>query len=1817
MLTSSTVRGVDNTRTTEGGTIAGYEVAERGYRGSRSRVLPATDPHDRRRVVLKLPASDYPTEDDLRRLRLEHDLLAAVDHPGVVRPLALRTMGASLALVLEHVPGITLAEHIDGKPLPVAEALRIARGLAEALEAIHAKGIVHRDVSTANAIVQPKTGMVRLIDFDNAAIVARRVAATRDPGGLRGTLAYIAPEATGRLNRLVDYRADLYSLGAVLHHLVTGTSPFPSADPLELIHRHLAHEPPACHALVPTVPPLLSALVRRLLAKSPEDRYQSASGLRADLEEMERRLKAGEPLDFELLSRDVSAIFRLPEGLYGREAEAARLVESFERSSKAARLLLIGGYPGVGKSRLVRSLQERVVARGGFFVAGKFDALNRDVPFASLHEAFRDLVRQVMTEDEERAADWRTRLQDALGPNGRLVADVVPELERLIGETPPVPDLPARETRNRFNLAFGAFVKTFCAPEHPLCLFLDDLQWADSATLAWIEATLAEGTGSLHLVGAYRDNEVPLSHPLAVMLQRLEAGGGPLDLVTLSPLAEAPLERFVADAVRDDVDSARPFANLVRRATGGNPFFVNQLLLALHEEGELRLDPQRLAWTLDLDRVERRGVADDVVDLLLGRIERLREPARRALKGAACVGHAFSTEVVAEILGCETAELEEYMDEAVEAGLLQTDASGEYAFRHDRVQSAALEMLGEKEVQATRLRLGRRLKGHKGRLFEALGHLQAAEPLIDDPAERLDLARLNLAAAERARRSTAYAQALGHAKAAARLLPDDAPDGLRFGVAMEQAHGSHHLGDDESAARLYEEALSLAREDGERAEVFESQVHFLTNRAEFAQAYETGRMGAASFGVRLPARFAPPLLLRDLGAIEAAMRGKTVASLVDLPAMSDARLLVGSRLATASLKAAYQVRPELCVAGAAALVRVCLKSGNFEDCAVAYLPVGPIFRSGVLGRHESGFEWGKLCLALQERFDSARLRSEVNFVYAYFSHSWMRPLETTEAYFRAAYVAGIESGDVFHASCACSGLTQSLLMRGVSLPEVTAECDRYLGFLRSVGNAENLGTVLALRQLAANLRGTTLGRTSFGDSEFDEVAFEREIEDYGSRHFAHFYWVDRLLAAVLWGDLDEAVRAASRSEGYLKDSLGMQHAAEHVFLAGLLGSDLLASGRPGPRRAWLRTLRRAAMRFRRWARRCPENFASKAALLGAESSRAMGRRDTAKLYDEAIELAAKYGMGYVEALAAERAARHHAATGHARAARFYARDAVYAFRRWGAAAVADAVSARHCDLPSNAPEGLGTRSVGVTTEPMSNLDVESMLKSARAIAAEVRLPSLLAMLLEIVMENAGADRGLLLLPQGGAYVVQAEGTPAGTTVMEGVALADHPTIARSVVNYVVRSRETVVLNGATGRFAADPHLTGARAPRSLLCAPLVNRGGLSGVLYLENGHTGDVFTEARQELLTLLSGQFAISIENALSYETLEGKVRERTEELRSRNDLIRRIFGRYNSDDVVDRLLEEPEGLQMGGELREITVLSSDMRGFTAKTGTLPAESVVRLVNNYCEAMTEVVTRYGGMVNELTGDGMLVMFGAPNELEDHAARGVACAIAMQEAMRKANRRNVDEGLPEMGMGVGVCTGAVVVGNIGSLQRTKYSAIGMAVNLACRIESYTSAGQVMISERTRTIVGDAVSVRDRMEVEPKGAGKVAIYEIDGIAGEFNLSLPVVSSETTPVRGRVEMRLIVLKNKQALGDPISARVLRLSATEAVLQSDACPPPMTDVTLRASIEGLDLLEVGFAKVVAGEPTNGANLRLRFTLLPDAVARALRETMETKPE
>ncbi|WP_051382389.1 trifunctional serine/threonine-protein kinase/ATP-binding protein/sensor histidine kinase [Bradyrhizobium sp. Tv2a-2] len=1436
---------------------------------------------DQDTVLAVLLATDHPTRAGIDRLAHEYGLRNELNAAWAVRPLELVREGGRSMLVLED-PGAEPLSRLLGAPLELGRLFRFAIGISSALGKAHQRGLVHKDIKPANILVNATTNEVRLTGFGIASRSPRERPAPEPPETIAGTLAYMAPEQTGRMNRSIDARSDLYALGVTLFEMITGALPFIAADPMEWVHCHVARKPVPPGQRVRTIPAAISAIIMKLLAKTAEERYQTAAGVEHDL----RRCLAewevrGMIDDFPLGQQDTPDRLLIPEKLYGREREVEALLAAFDRivQGGAPELVLVSGYSGIGKSSVVNELHRPLVPSRGLFAAGKFDQFKRDIPYATLAQAFQSLVRPLLGKSDAELNRWREALLEAVGPNGRLMVDVVPELKLIIGEQPPVSELAPRDAQRRFQLVFRRFLGVFARPEHPLALFLDDLQWLDAATLDLIEDLMTRSDlQHLMLIGAYRDNEVTAANPLMRTLDAIRTAGGKIAAITLAPLAREDLGQMIAAALRCPPAHAAPLARLVHEKTGGNPFFAIQFISSLAEERMLTFDHDAAQWSWDLDRIHNKGYTDNVVDLMVGRLVQLPADAQKALRELACLGNAAEVTTLSMILGIA----EEQVDAALWSARCQElveRVAGAYRFVHDRVQEAAYSLIPEELRGEAHLRIGRLLAAHtppetrEEAIFDIVNQLNRGASLITSREEREQVAELNLTAGKRAKSSTAYASALAYLTAGAALLPERSWEHryeLIFELELHRGECEYLIGKLAEAEQRLADLATRARTVVDSAAVACARLNLYTILDRSDDAVAVGLEYLRRHEPQWSLHPTAEVVNHECSQLWQQLEAGSLEALLDLPMMSDPDRRATMNVLAALLSPAQFTDLNLFRLIIIRMATLSLEHGNTDGSCVAYALLG-----GVLaiywGQPQAAVRVGRLALDLVEKRRFNRLKGAVYSVFAVHVAHWTQPLAECGIWLRRAFEAAREAGDLTFAAFARVDLVTTLLALGESLEDVESEAESALAFVQGARFGQIGHVIVAQLRLIRALRGKTSDLGSFNDPEFRERAFERHLEnDTRLVIAASRYWIRKLQAAVYAGHYANAVEAALRADRLLWTLPSQIELPEYHFYAALAWAGHCDSTTAGERSLYLQKVRAHHEQIALWATSGLKNLAHRAALLDAELARLEGRElDAIRLYDEAVHLAREQGFVQHEGIANELAARFWAARGSQTIADAYRRNARHCYRSWRADGKERQFDLLYPHLVREEQTQSPMRTIG---EPLEHLDLATVIKVSQALSSEILLEKLLETLMRTAMTQAGAERALLILAQGTTQRIAAEATTRGDIVT--VQLRDEDVagsvLPEAVLNYVWRIRECVILNDAAAQpeFAADPYIRQRRA-RSILCLPLLNQAKLLGVLYLENNLSPWVFAASRLPVLKLLASQAAVSLENSKLYRDL------------------------------------------------------------------------------------------------------------------------------------------------------------------------------------------------------------------------------------------------------------------------------------------------------------------------------------------------------------
>jgi predicted ATPase/signal transduction histidine kinase/tRNA A-37 threonylcarbamoyl transferase component Bud32 len=1490
--------------------IPGYEISSKLYAGSRTRVYRAIREEEKLAVVIKILASQYTISKNL-------------NIPGIVCPLSLESSGNGYVLVMEDKGEISLKEYIKTTSLSLVEFLTIAIQLANILYDLVQNYVIHKDIKPANILIHPQTKEVKLIDFSIASLLPKETQEIKNPNILEGTLAYISPEQTGRMNRGIDYRSDFYSLGVTFYELLTGELPFISEDPMELVHCHIAKMPTTLPQ-EKEIPQVIADIVLKLMAKNAEDRYQSALGLKYDLENCLYQLKeTGKIVDFEIAQRDICDRFIIPEKLYGRETEVDTLLEGFERVANGnAEMMLVAGFSGIGKTAVVNEVQQ------GYFIKGKFDQFNRNIPLSAFVQAFRDLMEQLLSESYTQIAKWRSKILTAVSESGQVIIEVIPELERIIGKQPPVPELSGSAAQNRFNLLFQKFIQVFTTKEHPLVMFLDDLQWADSASLNLLQLLMSEaGGGYLLILGAYRDNEVFPAHPLMLTLEQIQKAEAVVNTITLEPLGAITVNQLVADTLSCSEKVAQPLTQLVYQKTKGNPFFATQFLKALHEDGWIKFQPELGYWQCDMVAVQQLALTDDVVDFMALQLQKLSVETQTVLKLAACIGNQFDLSPLAIVSQQSPVEVATNLWKALQEGLILPQsqvykfyldherADGNtsnienvsYRFLHDRVQQAAYSLIPEDQKQATHLKIGQLLlkkisaAKREQKIFDIVNQLNYGVQLITEPTEREGLAKLNLAAGSKARVSTAYTVATEYATCGIKLLKVDSWQS-QYQLALELhnlgAEATYLAGNFELMAEFIQKVLDSVENPLDKIKVYEIQIQAYGAQNQALAAVQLGKEVLKSLGIEFPENISNSEIQAKLNQTESLFADRPIEDLINLPVMTDQTALAAMKILSNITTFVFQAVPELYVFVPSTQVTLSVKYGNSDQSAFGYIGYG-IIKSGLVEDIDSSYRFGKLALDVLSQFDTQEMTSKVINGFDCLIRHWKKHTQETVQSLWKCYSIGLETGDLEFAGMSLRYYSTHLYFLGRELKTLATEMATHTQAFQQMKQYRFIQHNQIQMQRVLNLLGEVDDVCSLKGEVCDEETLLPLIINDGFA-LIEFYFT-KLQLSYWFGKYELAQEYAAQVDRYASGGRSFVISRQCNFYKSLVNLAIFLDVNQDTQTQLLNQVIDNQEKMQLWAQHCPMNVLHQYYLVEAEKCRVLGKNYQAgDFYDRAISKAKENGYIQEEALANELAGKFYLNWSKEKIAAGYMQEAYYCYARWGAKAKTDDLEKRYPQLLKpilkqrrvtlNPWEtvGLGNNttftqtfspthtSTSGSTSISDILDFASILKAAQTISSSIELDQLITSLTKILLENSGATKSALILPENVTWQVKAitsinhqENSPLPIqTILDSQTIDTCEDIPIKIINYVKNTQETIVINncktdipGIIGEYMLE------HQPQSILCIPIINQGHLVGILYLENKLTSGIFTQEHLQVINLLASQAAISLENARLYQ--------------------------------------------------------------------------------------------------------------------------------------------------------------------------------------------------------------------------------------------------------------------------------------------------------------------------------------------------------------
>lgn len=1517
--------------------LTGYKIEKQIYASARTLVFRGKRESDEASVIVKVMRDDFPSFNELILFRNQYIVTKNLNLDGIVKPLSLETYHNGYALVMEDFGGISLLDYLTvGEALQIISLdsfLTIATDIARILDSIHRHRLIHKDIKPANILIQPETKQVKLIDFSIASLLPRETQQLKNPNILEGTLAYISPEQTGRMNRGIDYRTDFYSLGITFYELLTGKLPFSGEDPIELVHSHIAKKAENVNVLNPEIPSILSDIVAKLMAKNPEERYQTALGLKYDLEICAQAWKeTGNIPPFELGKKDISDRFVIPEKLYGRESEVATLLAAFDRVAGVAdniddrskiEMVLVTGFSGIGKTAVVNEIHKPIVERRGYFIKGKYDQFNRHIPFSAFLAAFRDLMRQLLGESSSQLQVWKENILNALGENGQIIIDVIPELEQIIDKQPLPIKLSGNEAQNRFNLLLQKFIQVFSSHKHPLVIFLDDLQWADSASLKLIELMMSEAnTQNLLLIGAYRDNEVSRSHPLIKSLEIIRSNKATINTIPLSPLEKHHLNNIVVDTLQCSESLAFPLTDLIYQKTQGNPFFSNQFIKSLYEDGFITFNhdsDSSHGWVCDIAALRELALTDDVIEFIALQLHKLPVQTQKVLQLAACIGNQFDLNSLSIILQKSQVETAADLWKALQEGLIlpttevykfyQSEEinnneefalngeqlSAQYKFLHDRVQQAAYSLIPETEKKHTHIKIGKLLLKNtleaekEDKIFDIVNHSNYGIELVSHPAERENLAHLNLLAGIKAKKSTAYTAASQYLSIGMSLLDENSWQqqySLTFNLYRERAEVEYLNGNFDVSEQIINQAISQVKTNVEKAELYNILVVQYTVDAKCLDSIQVAREALKLLEINLPTSNLDTELQADFKQVSDLLDGREISSLLCLPQMQDAEKIIACKILMNLDPATYIGQIELYPIVSLKLVALSLKYGNISESAKGYSNYGIILGS-VLQNYKSGYEFGLLGVNVSNKFNNPSLKCKTYFLFAAFINHWFKHIKLTNKLFDEAYQFGLDAGELQFTGYTLFGKALNLFNQGMNLTDISSELPGLLEFNFKTKNQAMIDTLTAYDLILHNLRGMTANISEFSTFEISEKNYLQRCHKNQSWIAICCYQIMKSQVLFTYGDYQKSLDCLLLAKEYLPYVMGFVVTAVHNFYYSLNLIQIYATEtREEIKKQYLQQLQENQKQMKIWADNCAENFLHKYLLIEAEFYRVDDDKLSAiELYDRAIALAKEHGYVHEEALANELAAKFYLEWGKEQIAQVYITNAYYAYARWGAKAKVNNLEET---LPRLLTSVLATKTTTIqatetiflnststsTVAGSSVLDLSTAIKASRIISSEIQLDKLVNVLMQVVLENAGAQKGALILDKNDTLIIEAIATVDETekytqpTLQLSLLVEESTEVPISVLNYVKNSQECLVVDNATKdtNIIRDFYIQ-TYQPLSLLCFPILHQKQLIGLLYLENRSISGAFTTDRVELLNLLCSQAAISLQNAQLYQ--------------------------------------------------------------------------------------------------------------------------------------------------------------------------------------------------------------------------------------------------------------------------------------------------------------------------------------------------------------
>lgn len=1551
--------------------ISEYRILEKIDETRGSIVFRGQKENKKETVVIKILKAAHLSPSEVARFKQEYQIIKNIQLDGIIKTHDIVKYNNSYALILEDFKGIKLQSILREAPIDIKTFLHMAISLTDTLDNLHKENIVHKDIKPQNILFNKEDGSIKITDFGISSVLTHENEEIYNTDVIQGTLAYMSPEQTGRMNRNVDHRTDLYSLGITFYEMLTGAVPFTTSDPMEIMHAHIARIPSPPADIDHNIPKAVSDIVMKLISKTAGERYQSCFGLKADLEECLYQLNTKGAIDhFEPAQKDISLKYTIPRKLFGRATETDLLISVFVNACRGGReIAMVSGATGIGKSALINEIHRPIVESKGYFISGKCEQFRQDVPNSAIIQAFQGLIRQILSESENQINNWKNILLEVLGPNGKVITDVIPEVELIIGSQPDVPELDHDETQNRFRLVFEQFTGVFSKIDHPLVIFMDDLQWVDLSSLKLIKNILASASiDSLFVIGAYRDNEITENHPLVKALGDMTKEGIKVKTIHLKPLTNNHVSLLITDFMKCSMEKGVLLGELVHSKTGGNPFFVNQFLQTLTSEKIIEPDVDE-GWKWDPERISRIQVTDNVLDLMVAKISRLPDNIQEILKICACIGSRFDLETLSLVLDMPIEETLQNLMAAVDESLIYM-SKDDYHFYHDRIQEAAYSLMSSSEKSEIHHRIGKLTlektneRDLRKKLFYIVDQLNFGSELMTDSKEREEMAKLNLKAGKKAKASGAYSPAFRYLNTAINLLEKECWQrqyDLALAVHTESVETAFLMGNFDRMDHLASYAFHHAKTLVDKVKLYVTRINACKAQQKNSEAIDIALDIFGRLGYQLSKKPNKVLIIKELIKVRLALIGKKPEDLLNLPEITDPKILSITKIGKCIGPVIWTSAPELFPLYILKAVGMTLTYGRSPAAPGAFAGYGMILSAGI-GDVNGGYQYGLLALKMADKFKTKEIRPRVMIICNFLLRPWNEAFHTFIDSYTEAHQIAMETGHLEEAAISLQLSDANHFLIGRRLTKLHQIMKKNHQAIRQINQKQVEDHHSLLWQAVLNLMEEKDDPILLTGRVIDENKILPRFLEANDHTGIGYYFLIKIMLCIYFQNYPEAMQYTEKLEPHLS---GIKGTFFHFFcrLFGTLSMLGIYSDAPKDKQAaYLKVIKRNLKKIKKWADRAPVNYINKYYMVKAEHLRIL-RKDLEAMaaYKKAISLSIENKYVNDEALANELAARFYLSRGYDDIASTYLNKAQSGYLRWGALAKISHMDKQNPELMSS-PESISRPDSSSGPRQSFIIDLQVLIKSLRTIAEENIHSKMIEKIIRTAIEFAGAQKGVLVLRKEtetdkSRLFIEAEGSvdKDHVTILQSIPTEQSNNLCQTVINYVKRTRESVVVDNAEKPFEKLPRLQSdsyiqQNRIKSILCMPILvgqeKSADLVGLLYLENNLATSTFTRERIEILEIICLSAAGRLELSAKAVT-DG------------------LTGLYNYGYFYS-ILQQELLLAMRKD-RKLSLIMIDIDFFKAfndtwghQAGDLVLKKVAETIKHICRG-SDIVSRYGG----------------------------------------------------------------------------------------------------------------------------------------------------------------------------------------------------------------------------------------------------------------